>query len=231
MVKILHLYPKLMNLYGDYANIAILKKHLEDQGLKVSVQTKEIDEKINFDLYDFIYMGSGTETNLKVALHNIIKYKNEFISCVEKGKNILFTGNAMELLGKCVDNDEALGIFDFETKHTNNYYGGNVVLKDKDIGFIVGHINRTSIIIASGTDKLFDYFYIDGTLVDNAFEGFHKKNIYGTHLLGPVLVKNPNFLLRIVRSLMPRDRKFKEINYENEEDIQFSTINTLKENI
>ena len=32
MIKILHLYADLLNLYGEYGNVTILKKHLEDQG-------------------------------------------------------------------------------------------------------------------------------------------------------------------------------------------------------
>ena len=62
-MKLLHLYYDLMNLYGEYGNVVVLKKHLEDQGFDVSVDKKTINEEINFEEYDFVYCGSGTEKN------------------------------------------------------------------------------------------------------------------------------------------------------------------------
>ena len=231
MVKILHLYPKLMNLYGDYANVKVLKKHLEDQGVKVSVETKDIEDSIYFDKYDFIYMGSGTESNLKVALNDLMKYRNVLHACVNKGKVILFTGNAMELLGNYIDNEPALGIFDFETKHIDKRLTGDVILKNDILGFIVGFINKSSIIKGGEQDKLFDYVFMDNNLIDNEFEGCQKNNLYGTHVIGPVLVKNPDFMERIVRLLLPNDVEFKRIKYEFEVDSFITTLNALKDRI
>lgn len=60
-MKILHLYYDLMNLYGEYGNVVVLVKHLEDQGEEVIVDKKTIGDQIDFTQYDFIYCGSGTE--------------------------------------------------------------------------------------------------------------------------------------------------------------------------
>lgn len=35
-------------------------------------------------------------------------------------------------------------------------------------------------------------------------EGFHQNNVYGTHLVGPVLVKNPHFMDYIVTLICTR---------------------------
>lgn len=231
MVKILHLFPNLMNLYGDYANIVVLKKHLEDQGVKVKVDYKEIGEKLNLKDYDFIYMGSGTERKLYYALTEIIKYKKEFIDCVNSDKVILFTGNAMELLGKKIGNKEALGVFDFDTKITDKRYTGDVIVRNKDLGFVVGFINRNATIKSEGKDKLFDYIFIDNNLIDNEFEGFHKNNTYATHIIGPVLVKNPDFMNTIVKQLLPAKQKYKDIKYKEEVDSYIVTLNALKDRI
>ena len=74
-MRILHLYPELMNLYGEYGNVLVLKKHLEDQGLEVTIDRKDVEESIDFDRYDMIYMGSGTEKNQLIALKDLLKYK------------------------------------------------------------------------------------------------------------------------------------------------------------
>ena len=36
-LKIVHFYPDLMNLYGSYANVAVLKRYLEELGNTVMV--------------------------------------------------------------------------------------------------------------------------------------------------------------------------------------------------
>ena len=59
-MKILHFFPDLMNLYGDYGNLVVLRKHLEDQGFEVSVEAKEVGDDIRIADYDMLYMGSGT---------------------------------------------------------------------------------------------------------------------------------------------------------------------------
>ena len=38
-VKIIHLYPDLMNLYGSYANVSAVKRILERLGHTVTVET------------------------------------------------------------------------------------------------------------------------------------------------------------------------------------------------
>ena len=58
-MRILHLYPDLMNLYGDYGNIAVLKKHLEDQGEKVTVEKNHVAPPSSQDEALSRYSASG----------------------------------------------------------------------------------------------------------------------------------------------------------------------------
>ena len=55
--KLLHLYYDLLNLYGEYGNVLIMKKHLEDQGFEVELDKKTVGDAIDFSEYDFVYMG------------------------------------------------------------------------------------------------------------------------------------------------------------------------------
>lgn len=231
MVKILHLYPHLMNLYGDYANVIVLKKHLEDQGLKVSIIEKDIGDDIVFNKYDFVYMGSGTESNLMVALNDLIKYKDELTAYIESGKTMLFTGNAMELLGNYIDEKEALGIFNFETEHTNKRFTGDVIVKNDEFGFVVGFINKSTKIIDNKENRLFEYIFMDNNLKDDKYEGYRKNNLFATHIIGPVLVKNPDFMDTVVKTLLPNNMKFKHIEYKYEKESYIVTLSALKERI
>ena len=229
MINILYLYPHLMNLYGDYANITVLKKHLEDQGLKVRVDKKDVGDIINFSNYDFIYMGSGTESNQLVALNDLLKYKDSLNDCINSNKVILFTGNAMELLGKSIDDKEALGIFDFSTKIIDKRLTGDVIVKSRELGPIVGFINKSSLIEGGETEKLFNYIFMDSNLQDNAYEGYTRNNTFGTHVIGPVLVKNPRFMEKIVQLLLPEGVEYNKIDYKYEKSSYEITLKALKE--
>ena len=231
MVKILHLYPNLMNLYGDYANITVLAKHLQDQGIKVKVDRKDIDDRIHIENYDLIYMGSGTDSNLFIALNDIVKYKSAIKKFINKGKTLLFTGNAMELLGKYVDSEDGLGIFDFDVEHVDHRFTGDVIVKNIDLGYVVGFINKSSIIKGGEIDKLFEYVFMDDNLQDNNFEGYRKNNVFATHIIGPVLVKNPEFMNEIIKSVAPKNYKFKNIRYSYEVDSYINTLQELKDRL
>lgn len=232
MVRILHLFPNLMNLYGDYANITVLKKHLEDQGEQVIVDRKDIEDNIYFDKYDFVYMGSGTESNLVVALEKIMKYKDDIVKYVESRKTLLFTGNASELFGKTIDGVEALNIFNFSTIHTNKRFTGDVIVKDKKKNFVVGFINRSSNIIrGDDSNYLFEYVMMDKGLNDNDEEGFVLNNAFVTHIIGPILVKNPDFMNRIIKAILPSVYEYKNIRYEDEVESYLVTLEALKDRI
>lgn len=230
-MKLLHLYPNLMNMYGDYANILALKKHLEDQGLTVKVDYKDINEDIDFSLYDFIYMGSGTESKELIALNDIIKYKDEFKNLVNNNKVILFTGNASELLGKSIDDNLALNVFDFKTQHIDKRYTGDVIVYNDEIGELVGFVNKSSIISGDKEHKLFKYIFKDNNLNDEEYEGYIKNNAFATELIGPILLKNPNFMKYIVKKLLPNNQTYIDKEYKYELASYNVTLNALKERI
>ena len=70
---------------------------------------------------------------------------------------------------------------------------------------------------------------VDSSNVDNKYEGYHVDNFYGTHIIGPILVKNPCLMNHIVSKLIKRD--LKPISYPYEEDSYEVTLNALKERI
>ena len=55
-MRILHLYPNLMNLYGDYGNVRVLVKYLNDLGIETQLDEKELGDNYNLKDYDFIYL-------------------------------------------------------------------------------------------------------------------------------------------------------------------------------
>lgn len=216
------MYYDIMNLYGEYGNVKVLEQHLKDQGLAVVVDKKTISDEINLRDYDFIYMGSGTEKNQLVVLEDLMsKYQPAIKEYIENGKLFLLTGNSYELLGKNINGKAALGIFNFEVTLTSKRNVSDVIATSSEFqNKIVGFVNNMSSI----TENHHPLLNIEFGLGENKTskkEGIIYKNIIGTHLIGPLLVRNPEVLEYFVKKILLTKKEepieFTSIQYEEEE--------------
>ena len=66
-----------MNLYGEYANVAAMQRMLEKNNISCEVDKLSVNDKLSLMDYDFIYVGSGTESNQKYILEHLMTYKKE----------------------------------------------------------------------------------------------------------------------------------------------------------
>lgn len=222
-IYIAHLYYDLMNLYGEIGNIKVLEKVLTEQGIKVIIDKLSIGDKIDFDKYDLIYIGAGTEENQLIVLKDIIKYKNKIKKYVEDNKFVLSTGNSYELFGKSINDGKrkhsAIGLFDYNTKYTNDRLVGDIVVKCNFIDkTIIGFQNQSGIVL-DNDNPMFEVLSGIGSYKDNKSEGINYKNFYGTYLLGPILARNPEFTKYIVNKLIVaknKNYKFKKYNFKLE---------------
>lgn len=196
-IKILHLYFDFMNLYGEYGNVRLLTKALENKGHTVNLTKKTVtDTDIDFTAYDFIYCGAGTESKRTYALNHLKKFKDSLKFAFEQNKVMLFTGNSWEMLGKSIETAdgkvlEGLNLFDFTAKEqATRRLVGDINAKAEFLEeTLIGFINKCSS-VDGVTSPLFTL-----TMKPESFqfetEGIHEKNLFGTQIVGPVLVKNP----------------------------------------
>lgn len=210
-------------------NVSILKKHLEDQGLEVVLDKKTIGEEVNFNEYNFIFTGSGTEKNLDVVLKDLQNRKEELANYINSEKVILMTGNSFEMLGKKIDNEECLGIFDFETTRDKDRETSDVIYKSKYLSKpIVGFVNKMTKMYHN-MNPFFEVEFGIGENENNDYEGVKYKNLYGTHISGPILVRNPELLKMLVDTICKQNKiKTKEISYQNEEEGYKLVLSELK---
>ena len=80
---------------------------------------------------NFIYLGPMTENTQEKVIAKLLPYKERIIELIDKNVVFLFTGNAVEVLGKYIENEDGskidgLGIFDVYAKrdmfHRHNSY-------------------------------------------------------------------------------------------------------------
>ena len=206
-LNIVHLYPDVMNLYGEYANFAVLRRHLEALDAAVTVRAVTCEDEPDFAGADFLYMGAGTERGQKYVLEQLLPHADGLKAAVGAGAVILFTGNAMETLGASVTDAKgrvwpALGLSDFTTLETDRRDPEDVIAHTSLLdGPVVGFMNKCS--VTSGvTAPLFDRLTLGfGNEAEKGAEGYGSGNVLATHLTGPLLVKTPHvtgFLIRRV---------------------------------
>lgn len=199
-MKILHLYHDIMNLYGEYGNISALNRMLEKNNITCEVDRLSLQDNLELADYDFIYVGSGTENNQKYVMEHLSVYKEEIKQYIEAGKLLLMTGNSFEMLGSQITDTkgkvyEGLGLFNFTTteqERTRTTADAIFTMEGNDRP-LVGFINKCST-IAGIENPLFTVKMGLANETQGKTEGIRHKNFFGTHLTGPMLVKNPYFL-------------------------------------
>lgn len=195
-MRIIHLFADLCNLYGDYGNVCALKRSLENKGQNVEIEYQSIDDEIDVSGADFVFIGSATERNQKVALEYLQSYKDNIKTALDNGTVILATGNSFEIFGQSVTDcdgtkHEGLSFFSYETVEGKERIVTDS-LCDTSLcgGEIIGFVNKASL-TTGATSPLFDVRQGSGNGKDDNKEGVHYGNFYGTHLIGPVLIRNP----------------------------------------
>ena len=88
-MKLLHLYHDIMNLYGDYANIAAMKRILEKSGAQVALDKRTLGDDVRFSDYDFVFIGSGTERNRNVVLADLRRHADALRAYIDSAADYL----------------------------------------------------------------------------------------------------------------------------------------------
>ena len=207
MIQIEYLYPEITNLYGDTFNVKYLKNCLGEAEI---VETALIDEpRFASEEIDMIYMGSMSEKSQELVIEKLLPYKEKFKELIDAGKVILLTGNALEVFENYIENEdgtkiEALGIIDAYAKRTmfnryNTLFLGK--LPDEDIK-ITGFKSTFSFSYGDNSN-CYAFSSIKGVGINKeaTLEGFRINNLFGTYLIGPLLVINPDFTKYIMKLL------------------------------
>jgi len=212
-IRVAHLYYDLMNLYGEIGNLKVIEYQLKKQKINVIIGRLSLDDKIEFEKYDLIYMGSGTKKSTLLVLEDLKKYKQQVKEYIENNKFMLVTGNSINVFSKKIGDTEALNIFDFNISYSNARLVGDVILDN-----IIGFQNRDTL-IENNNNPIFN----------NSEIGIHYKNFYGTYIIGPLLIRNPNFSQKFIKNLIiskKNDFKFRKFDFEIDKKASKSYVET-----
>lgn len=198
-LKIAHLYPKLLNIYGDGGNILTLRRRCEWRGIDVTVDEINIGDKISE--HDIYFIGGGQDKQQIEVSKELQKHKAFLIKERDRGAVFLGICGGYQLFGhyyQPYEGERLLGIslLDAYTIAGNKRFIGNVTVKTDYIepNSLVGFENHSGLTYLQGDTKP-----IGTTIVGNGnngkdnTEGARFKNVFGTYMHGSFLPKNVHF--------------------------------------
>ena len=180
-LKICHMYPDVLNLYGDRGNVICMRSRLERRGIDCVVTRLPIGSAASLAGFDIVFIGGGQDFEQQVLLDDLHRSKaQEIRAAIADGQRCDFIG-ALDLY-TVGSKTRMIGNYKFKCGEAA---GGSVV-----VGF-ENHSGKTH--LGRGVEPLGTVLAGFGNNGEDGTEGAHYKNVFGTYSHGPMLPKNPEF--------------------------------------
>ena len=195
-LRILQLYPKAMNMYGDWGNVLVLQKRAKWHGYEVEVLEYNVGDEFPEDI-DIIVGGGGQDSGQTTIQEDLAKRGPQLISLAQSGTPMLMVCGLYQMFGNFFKTKDGvsiqgIGLFDIETHGGSERLIGNVVTESNEFGKIVGYENHSGQTFLSGsTVPLGKIIKGAGNNGQDQFEGARIFNVIGSYLHGSLLPKNP----------------------------------------
>ena len=209
-LTIAHLYPKLLNIYGDFGNILTLKYRCEKRGIDVEIVNIDIGDKIDISKNDIYFIGGGQDKQQIEVSRELQNQKDALTQAAKDGRVFLAICGGYQLLGKYYqpkDGDKlmGIGILDAYTVAGDTRFIGNVTaetdfLEPKTLVGFENHAGLTY--LEEGTTPIARVMVGNGNNSKDKGEGGRKYNVFGTYLHGSVLPKNPHFADYLIKTAL-----------------------------
>lgn len=201
-VRLAHLYPSLMNLYGDRGNIITLRHRCEARGIALHVTDLGLGEAFDPDAYDLVFIGGGQDREQRRITEDLLAVKGDAIRRAAADKMPMLTVcGGYQLFGRSYqpaagEELPGLGIFPMESIHPGQGARrciGNVeaLWGDSTLVGFENHGGRTY--LDPGVQPLARVVAGYGNNGEDGGEGAVMGSVYGTYLHGSLLPKNPAF--------------------------------------
>jgi hypothetical protein len=216
-LRIAHLYPLQMNIYGDRGNILALVQRARWRGIEVEVEGIDVGRVVDLRAYDLAFMGGGQDSNQALIADDFLRLKGPALrEAVEDGLVVLAICGGYQLMGRYFRTHTGaempgIGLFDAWTEAGRKRLIGNVVVEWEDappeapartlVGF-ENHSGRT--FLGAGCRPLGRVRVGYGNNGRDGSEGAVYKNAFGCYLHGSLLPKNPHLADHLIRTALRR---------------------------
>ncbi len=213
-LKICHLYPDILNLYGDQGNIRCMKQRLAWRGIGAEVTEVSIGDTADFKDFDIFFIGGGQDFEQGILLDDLAKGKAEEIkAAVNDGRTFLTICGGYQMLGayyKTWDGQmcDFIGAIDYYTQGVQERMIGNFMFQTGEESgntIVVGFENHSGkTFLGEGVKPLGTILSGYGNNGEDKTEGVRYNNVFGSYSHGPILPKNPVFADFILKTALER---------------------------
>lgn len=212
MIRACHLYPDLLNLYGDRGNVMAFQKRCQWRNIPIQIINKSLGDTMDFSKYDFVFLGGGSDREQKLIAADLMKRRDQFEKAVENGLVVLAICGGYQLLGRYYATGDGrhipgLAILDLYTRAGSARLVGNAVIEMKQAGApvkVVGFENHSGQTFLGSVKPLGKVLYGKGNNGRDNLEGARYKNVFCSYLHGPLLPKNAGFTDKLIRLALRR---------------------------
>ena len=212
-LNICHLYPDILNLYGDTGNIICMRNRLAWRGIDCEVTGLSVGDKLDADRYDLFFIGGGQDFEQDVLLEDAERNKKADISAaIADDKVFLAICGGYQILGwyyKTWDGKQMdfMGCLDLYTEGAKDRMIGNYMFTcdELDGEVIVGfenHSGRT--FLGNGLRPIGKVLSGYGNNGQDGMEGARYRNVFCSYSHGPMLPKNPRFCDLLLEKALSR---------------------------
>lgn len=213
-LTLVHLYPDLMNVYGDRGNVLALQRRCAWRGIELRVESVGIGDPLRPDICDLVFFGGGQDREQEVVSPDFVEHKGSAIrDAVEAGAVVLAVCGGYQLLGHSyttVDGEElaGVGVFDVRSPPGSRRHIGNIVVRAELDGMaqtLVGfenHSGRTY--LGPGCRPLGRVLIGSGNNGEDGTEGAVYREAHGCYMHGSLLPKNPWFADHLIGRALRR---------------------------
>ncbi|MEG6613174.1 glutamine amidotransferase [Pseudoclostridium thermosuccinogenes] len=219
-LNICHLYPDLLNLYGDKGNIITLSKRCEWRGIKANIINLSLGDAFIPENYDIVFLGGGQDYEQQIIQEDLLKIKGKEIkNAIYNDKVFLAICGGYQILGQYYrtwDNKEIelLGALNLWTIGGKERFIGNLVFEcealksENSDGMVVGfenHSGRTY--LGNDVKPLGKVINGKGNNGEDGGEGAVYKNVYCSYSHGSLLPKNPALADHLISTALKQKYK------------------------
>ena len=195
-LRVAHLYPTVLGLYGDRGNALVLAHRAQRRGIAVEIVEVAPGEPVprSCDVY---HVGGGEDLAQTTAAE-LLRADGGLAAAVASGATVLAICAGYQILGTTFSaaggQVPGLGLIDVVTTPRPTRAVGELVADalDPELGVLTGFENHGGgTRLGDGVEALARVRHGQGNGVGDGTEGVRSGRVVGTYLHGPALARNP----------------------------------------
>lgn len=203
-ITIVHLYPKQMNIYGDWGNVLTLQRRLEWHGFTPKIVDHHPGRPFPKNV-DIIIGGGGQDSGQAKVQQDLLEIGDTLKTLADDGVPMLVICGLYQLFGRFFrtkdgDTIQGIGLFKAETHGGPRRLIGNTVVETQKFGELIGYENHSGLtLLDNDQPALGRVLKGKGNNGEDTTEGAVYNNVYGSYLHGSLLPKNPALAEELIR--------------------------------